>query len=95
MSNRAFVSLQLVMPVIIANLEMSYPNEFNDVNYTLYDHGKGLVGLNIHSEKYPSTLFWIDERFNVQPSFMRSTEAQRQFNSQLKKKISDLLKRAA
>ena len=96
MSTRTFASLQLLMPAIIAQLEMTYPDIFSDTNYNLHDHGaKGLIGLNIHSDKYPSTLFWIDERLDVQPSFMKSSESHRQFNTQLKKKIMGLLKRAA
>lgn len=96
MSQRIFVSLQDLMPVIVAHLEMSYPTEFKNVMYTLQDKtDKGLIGLNIHSEDQ-SSLFWIDERFDVRPAFrsVKPTEQQWQFDSKLKKKISDLLKRS-
>ena len=97
MSHRIFLSIQAVMPAILAHLESIYPEEFSEANYSLSDHSKkGLVGLNLHSDKYPSTLFWIDERLTVQPAFLhKTTEAHWQLNSQLKRKISDLLKRAA
>ena len=94
--SRIFVSLQHLMPVIIAHLEMAYPSIFSDVTYSLHDQGMGLIGLSLHSDTYPSTLFWIDARFDVRPAFQsRYTEKQRQFDSNLKKKISELLKRAA
>lgn len=96
MSQRIFISLQDFMPVIIAHLEMAYPSKFRDVNYSLQDKSdKGLIGLNIHSDKYPSTLFWIDERLDVRPAFNnKPSEEQRLFDSKLKKNISDLLKRS-
>ena len=97
MSQRIFISLQDLMPVIVAHLEMAYPTEFNNVMYTLQDKtDKGLIGLNIvHSDHKESSLFWIDERFDVRPAFRSSkpSEQQWQFDSKLKKKISDLLKR--
>ena len=97
MSHRVFLSIQAVMPAVLAHLESIYPEEFSEANYSLHDHvSKGLVGLNLQSDKYPSTLFWIDERLTVQPAFLHKTsEAHWQLNSQLKRKISDLLKRAA
>jgi hypothetical protein len=97
MSQRIFISLQRLMPAIVAHLEMSYPTEFNNSIYTLQDKSeKGLIGLNIvHSDNKESSLFWIDERFDVRPAFRSSkpSEQQWQFDSKLKKKISDLLKR--
>lgn len=92
-----FLSLQVLMPAILAHLETIYPEEFSEANYSLHDHGsKGLVGLNLHSDKYASTLFWIDERLTVQPAFHNiQSEKQYNLNSQVKRKISDLLKRAS
>lgn len=93
--SRIFVSLQDLMPLIIAHLEMTYPSIFSEVNYSIHDQGKGLIGLSLHSDTYPVTLFWIDERLDVRPAFRsRYSEHQRQFDSNLKKKISELLKRA-
>lgn len=88
-----FQSLQVLMPAILAHLEMSYPDYFTDANYSLHLRSKDLVGLNLHSDKYPSTLFWIDESLNVQTAFGKYTEVRYQFDSKLKKKISELLKR--
>ena len=94
MSVRTFSTLQVLMPTILAHLEMIYPGYFTDATYSIHERGNGLVGLNLHSDKYPSTLFWIDERFDVQPSFGKYTELRYQFDSKLKKKLSDLLKRS-
>ena len=92
---KVFVSLQSLMPTIIAHLEMAYPTLFDDATYSLHEQGKGLIGLNLHSDKYPSTLFWIDERLDVRPAYRsRYTEEQRQLDSKLKTNISELLKRA-
>jgi hypothetical protein len=95
MSNKHFIYLQSVMPTLITTLEKSFPDRLNNVNYNLHDHGsKGLVGLNIHSDKYPSSLFWIDERLDVRPSFgsLESGNDQYLFNTQLKKLLTYMLK---
>ena len=95
MSTHIFHTLQVLMPTILSHLEMTYPDYFLDANYSLHERGidSGLVGLNLHSDIYPSTLFWIDDRLDVQMAFGKYSEKRYQFDSKLKKQLSDLLKR--
>ena len=95
MSKDHFTYLQSVMPTLITKLEKSFPDRLNNVNYNLHDHGaKGLVGLNLHSDKYPSSLFWIDERLDVRPSFdtLKGGNDHYIFNTELKKLLTYMLK---
>jgi hypothetical protein len=71
--SKVFIVAQVVLPTLVSKLESMYPDKFTNLNYTLHiNPGRNTVGLNLSSNGFPSTLFWIDHTFDVRPCFSGS-----------------------
>jgi hypothetical protein len=68
--NKLIPTVQAAMPILISQMNDVYPGFLDDASYKLYPkESKGILGLNIKSEKFSPTLFWIDENLDVRPYY--------------------------
>ena len=91
---KLFISMQIIMPTVVSHLESLYPNKFDNLNYTLHMlPNVNNVGLNVSSNAFPSTLFWIDDTYNVKPSISsKAMEENKEEIEKIRKLIIALLK---
>ena len=87
---RIFTTMQVVIPGILPYLEKLNPDLQDNLSYMLHCNSiNNVVGLQIASAKFPSTLFWIDENFNI--SYDES-HTKKELVLDIHKKINSLLK---
>jgi len=87
---RIFTTMQVVIPGILPYLEKLNPDLQDNLSYMLHCNSiNNIVGLEIASTKFPSTLFWIDENFNISYDDVNTNKG---LVLDIQKKINSLLK---
>ena len=92
-STRLFTTMQVVLPGILPHLEKLNPDLQQDLKYNIYCNSVyNAVEFNLVSSKFPSTLFWIDENFNIMPYTNEGDEKNADLVKQIQQKMYSLLK---